>query len=235
MTLQMIGLSDKVHVVAQDMRHLLWRPDRVIRDDGTAWWNCLEHAVVIAALMWINDHDVEMFAGEAFFAQGPKENRATACLHWVPRHWWVSVEGLGVIDFSPDLRFSAPEWDACDFDYVFANKVVASEKWAFHQTSKRDHVDRKLKAINHKVGGYGCIYFRRDHNPFSPEYFLADPLITNQNRDTRAQTALLCHLQKLLRSEANSLCCQPMQEGWETIRSYPQADIEFIRRRFNTA
>lgn len=231
----MAGQFDNIHVVAREMQHLLWRPERVVRADGTAWWNCLQHAVVTAALMWINDYTVEMFAGEAFFAQGPKGNGATACLHQVPRHWWVSVQGLGVIDFSPDLGVPAAQWDACAFDFVFANRVVAAEDWAFHQTSKRDHVQRKLNAVSGRVGARSCIYLRLDHNPFAPEYFLADPLITNANNEPWAQTALLCHLQKLLRGEGDSLRCRSLQDGWHILRSLPQADVEAVRRRFDAS
>ena len=85
------------------MQHLLWAPERTLKNSSIRWWNCAEHAVVTGALMWINGHDVEMLGGQAFFAQGPKSDGATPCLHAVPKHWWISAKNIGVIDFSPDL------------------------------------------------------------------------------------------------------------------------------------
>jgi hypothetical protein len=222
---------ERIGIIAKEMQHLLWKPERAVTDGNLGWWNCAEHSIVTSALMWINGRDVEMVKGKAFFAQGPKPNGATPCLHAVMKHFWITVKDIGLVDFSPDLSVGASDWDACEFDYVFANKVVAPLLWSFEHTGRVETRDAKLIAVNKKVGGYACIYLRDERNPYDPTRFLRVPIITNQNGETWAQAALLYHLQRLLEGERESLRDLPMEEAWNTLRSVPQAEIALVTDR----
>jgi hypothetical protein len=213
------------------MQHLLWKPERTVVSGNVGWWNCAEHSVMAGALMWINGHDVEMLVGQAFFAQGPKSRGAEAYLQHVAKHWWITARDIGLVDFSPDLSVSTPDWDACDFDFVFANKVVAPTPWSFEHTGRVETRDAKLKAVNGKVGGCACIYLRNNRRKFDPTLFLGESLITNQNREPWAQAALLYHLQKLLDNQRESLRDLSMEAAWNELRSVPQADIAAVTDR----
>lgn len=221
----------RVQYIAKEMQHLLWSPQREVRDGYLGWWNCTDHAVVTAALIWINGYHVEIFAGRAYFAQGPKSSGATPCLHAVPKHWWIVPKNIGVIDFSPDLGIADPNWDACDFDYIFGNKVFAPTKWSFEHTGRFETVQAKLASVQRHIGRYACIYFRENSKAFDPSLFLGEHLIANQNRETWAQAALLYHLQKLLENERESLCSLSIAAAWDTLRSLPKADIDTITAR----
>src|ERR1039457_4341112 len=76
---------DRIPIVAKEMQHLLWSPQREVRDGYVGWWNCVDHAVMTGALMWINGYTVDIFGGQAFFAQSRKSSGAAACLHKIPK------------------------------------------------------------------------------------------------------------------------------------------------------
>src|SRR5947207_1710656 len=89
-------------------------------------------------------------------------NRTTPslCLHAVQRHWWITAKNIGLVDFSPDLSVAHADWDACDFDYIFANKVVTRENWSFEHTDRFETVKAKLASVQQHTGKNACIYFR---------------------------------------------------------------------------
>src|ERR1039457_1713924 len=103
---------DRIPIVAKEMQHLLWSPQREVRDGYVGWWNCVDHAVMTGALMWINGYTVDIFGGQAFFAQSRKSSGAAACLHEIPKHYWITAKNIGLIDFSPDLGVADPGWDS---------------------------------------------------------------------------------------------------------------------------
>lgn len=181
--------------------------------------------------MWINGHDVTAFAGQAFFAQGPKSRGATPCLHAVPKHWWITAKNIGVIDFSPDLSVAEADWDACDFNYVFGNKVFADTDWSFEHTNRFETVQTRLASVQQHIRIHACIYFRKNSKDFDPNLFLGEHLIANQNREPWAQAALLYHLQKLLENERDSLCSLSVDQAWAALQSVPKADIDTVTSR----
>jgi hypothetical protein len=56
----------RIGVVAHEMHHLLWNPNRTVRNDGVAWWNCADVAGATAARMWFNGCEVDAWAGKVF-------------------------------------------------------------------------------------------------------------------------------------------------------------------------
>jgi hypothetical protein len=134
----------------------------------------------------------------------------------------ISARDLGVAD---------PNWDPCDFDYIFGNKVFARENWSFEHTDCFETVKARLASVQRHTGKNACIYFRQNSKSFDPALFLGEHLIENQNRETWAQAALLYHLQKLLENERDSLCSLPMKAAWESLRSIPEFDISSVTSR----
>jgi hypothetical protein len=218
----------RIGEIAKEMQHLLWSPERTVRAGLLGWWNCVDHAVMTGALMYINGYDVEIVGGQAFFAQGPVSSDASPCLHAVPRHSWITTKNIGAIDFSPDLGVADANWDACEFDYVFSNKVFAERKWSFEHTGRFETVEAQLASVQKQIGKCACIYFRERSKAFDPSLFLREHLIANQNREPWAQAALLYHLQKLFQNERDSLCSLSLSAAWETLRSIPESDIDSV-------
>jgi hypothetical protein len=219
---------ERIGEIAKEMQYLLRSPERTVRPGLLGWWNCVDHAVMTGAFMWINGYDVEIFGGQAFFAQGPKSSDATPCLHAVPKHWWITAKNIGAIDFSPDLGVGDENWDACEFDYIFANRVIAGRKWSFEHTARYRTVQAQLASVQKHVGKCACIYLRERSKAFDPSLFLKEHLIANQNREPWAQGALLYHLQELFHNERESLCSLPLSAAWETLRCLPKSDIDSV-------
>jgi len=157
----------RIGLVASEMHHLLWNPDKSVRQDGVAWWNCTNFAAITAGLMWLNGCEVEAWSGQVYFVQSPKSNGASACMHQVPRHWWIAAKNIGIIDLSPDLSVANLNWDPCSFNYVFGNNVVAKETWTFHQTSNQEAVEKKLRPLQVRHDQFACIYLRQNSKRFT--------------------------------------------------------------------
>ncbi len=185
-----------------------------------------------AALMWFNGCEVDAWAGKVLFVQSPKSNGAAPCMHLVPRHWWIAVKNLGIVDLSPDLSVGNSQWDPCSFDYVFGNKVVANEAWKLHQVNDMEGASKKLGPLQVRRDQFACIYVRQNKRTFTGEGFLTDRLITNQDRDCRASAALLCHLNNLLRGESEPLVHLPVMDAWMIIRAVPEDEVNAVTSRF---
>ena len=153
-------------------------------------------------------------------------------MHQVPRHWWIAAKNIGIIDLSPDLSVANLNWDPCSFNYVFGNNVVAKETWTFHQTSNQEAVEKKLRPLQVRHDQFACIYLRQNSKRFTGEGFLAERIITNQNRDPKASPPLLYHLDKVLRGEAEPLTDLAAADAWSAIYDVSEFELKAFASRF---
>lgn len=219
-----------------ELHHLAWIEPGENQGQWDEGWNCRDHAWLAGVVVQLFKLTAAVVYGQATFVQGANGDEPPVGLSQDP-HAWLGIEGLGMMDLSPNLtRSNVASWRPWPLKCIAMNRCVPDGIF-HHATSPADFKQRVAAATHSPTRqaiyhgqGFDQIDFDFVNKPFE---FVNSPLSVQLSKrfDSTVYAKAAIHLFRVLREENKSLQHLPQQEAWEAISQQPGNAIVWLKMK----
>lgn len=229
-----------------ELHELLWIEPRVLHGVPDGGWHCREHAVVLGALLVLAGIPLKVVNGRCLFVQRPQGSGEALAIGQGPGeptigpfgHTWLEVEGLGILDLSPNFASPAPPW------LPIASRGVIGESWGVEGLTARvvkcrnmQEYDAAIVAACEVPSTATAIYLTEDVQPLRSSMFLSDFLASPETDRARLNggSDVFLKLVGYLREFADARTRRNLsklnrKKAWRILGSRPPAEVREIQQ-----
>lgn len=220
MQLKQLPTESEMVLLKRELNHLLWTNDSPPLPEGIPILaasgatseamlpniQCTSHAAIVSALMMRRGFSVTTRGGKAFVLDpSPDQNPADDWLNEIAKHWWLTVDGLGLVDLSLFAESEHP--------LVYGNRSPG-DRWQIHFSDSFDKLRAFLSARKR-----GCLYVTVSKKRATKADF--EQCLTQSVPPAKVAgiplnyAHLVEHCEHLIAGSKESLTRLPQKEAWQ--------------------
>jgi hypothetical protein len=215
-----------------EIHKLLWIAPLVNKGVPDGGWSCREHALLVSILLRLHALPSAIVFGKAMFVQGPKDNQVPLLRGIDTRqqgmHAWLHIEGLGLLDISPNLeRFDA--WAGIPFDCIVCDRWMPPDSGRIFQCASLSDYDRQIAEATHANGENRAIYWEAERKHLGASIIrdaarFADSPLSNRLKQEHGGDILVkaaLHIIDRSSGRGRSLAGVSQSKAWRIIAERP--------------
>jgi hypothetical protein len=206
----------------RELNHLLWTKDAPPMPEGLQTLyvategsesispniQCTSHAVVVGALLMRRGLAVTMRGGKAFVLDpAADQDQANDYLNEIVKHWWLTVDGHGLVDLSL--------YGESEHPLVYCNRSIG-ERWQIQFSDSLDKLPAFLNARRR-----GCFYLtlsKKRATKIDLDQAFTQPVPPAKNLGIDlTYSQFVGHCERLLEDSQKSLTHLPQVEAWRSM------------------